>query len=105
MEKKQYYRISEVVEILGLEKASVIRYWEQEIKLLNPRKSSNGNRLYTQKDINILMSIKRLKEEGYKLEGINRYLVNKKKANNIDRYELVGRLKEIKSFLSSLVTE
>ena len=105
MEKKHYYQISEVIEILGLEKASVIRYWEQEIRVLNPKKAASGKRLYNEKDIKTLMEIKQLKEEGYTLSGINKVLVNRKKTGNIDRHEMIEKLKEIRAFLSSLLSE
>ena len=57
--KKLYYSIGEVSEITGL-KPYVLRYWESEFSNLAPSKNPAGNRAYTQKDINIILDIKRL---------------------------------------------
>ena len=104
-EEKYYYKISEVVLMVGVEKPSVIRHWEKEIKFLNPKKGTNGNRLYTQKDIDLLKKIKRYKEDGYKLDGINKALMKEKTSGKIDRIQLIDKLTEIKAFLQGLITE
>ncbi|MCK5707974.1 MAG: MerR family transcriptional regulator [Candidatus Aureabacteria bacterium] len=59
MQTKLYYSISEVSEITGLE-AYTLRYWEKEFPKLKPKKSRKGQRTYTQKDIDTIMSIKQL---------------------------------------------
>ena len=105
MDDKHYYRISEAVEILGIENPSVIRHWEKTIKMLNPKKSGNGNRLYTQKDIELLVKIKRYKSDGYTLDGINKALLKEKMLGKINRVQLVEKMKEIRDFLQSLQTE
>lgn len=56
---KLYFRIGEVSALTGLP-ASVLRYWETEFASLAPRKSSSGQRLYTQKDIEQAAEIKKL---------------------------------------------
>ncbi len=74
--KKLYYSISEVSRITDLEQY-VLRYWETEFDLLKPAKNSSGNRIYTNKDIKLILLIKKLlKEEKYTIEGAKKILKN-----------------------------
>lgn len=57
--KKLYYSIREVSEITGL-KQYVLRYWETEFPDLRPAKNRAGNRIYKQKDIDLIKRIKNL---------------------------------------------
>lgn len=67
--KKLYYSISEVSKITGLEQY-VLRYWESEFEQLKPAKNRAGNRIYTNRDIKLILYIKRLlREERYTIEG------------------------------------
>jgi DNA-binding transcriptional MerR regulator len=63
------YSIGEVGSILGL-KTHVLRYWEQEIDLLSPKKDSFGRRVYTRKDLQILLRVRHLiQERKYTVQG------------------------------------
>jgi DNA-binding transcriptional MerR regulator len=76
--EKLYYSISEVSKITGL-KAYVLRYWEKEFENLKPKKNRGGNRTYTQKDIEVINSIKYLrKKEKLTIEGARTKLTMKK---------------------------
>jgi DNA-binding transcriptional MerR regulator len=67
--KKLYYSISEVSRITGLEQY-VLRYWETEFPELKPAKNRAGNRIYTNKDIKLIVHIKQLlRDEKYTIEG------------------------------------
>ena len=59
---KLYYSISEVARMTGLE-AYVLRYWEKEFPTLHPRKTRGGNRLYTNKDIEVINQINHLRNK------------------------------------------
>ncbi|MBI5197234.1 MAG: MerR family transcriptional regulator [Nitrospirae bacterium] len=73
--EKLFYKIREVSEITGLE-AYVLRYWESEFPVLSPRKSKGGQRVYEQKDIDMVLKIKRmLYEEGFTIEGARKRLL------------------------------
>lgn len=66
---KAYFSISEVSEMLDLA-PSLIRFWESEFDMLQPRKNKKGNRIYTPDDIELLKEIQYLvKEKRYTLEG------------------------------------
>ncbi len=74
--KKLYYSIGEVSEIAQL-KPYVLRYWEGEFSNLSPAKNRAGNRVYTEKDINRILEIKRLLyQERFTIEGARQYFKN-----------------------------
>jgi DNA-binding transcriptional MerR regulator len=58
-EGKRYYRIGEVSRITGV-KPYVLRYWESEFRWMAPAKSRSKQRLYRQRDIEVIQLIKTL---------------------------------------------
>ncbi|MFN3780627.1 MAG: MerR family transcriptional regulator [Candidatus Kapaibacteriota bacterium] len=60
--QKLYYSISEVSKIVG-EPQYVLRYWEKEFPLLRPKKNRAGNRIYSEKDLKMVLTIKSLLRE------------------------------------------
>ncbi len=72
--KKLYYSISEVAKITDLEQY-VLRYWESEFDQLKPAKNRAGNRIYTNRDIKLILYIKKLlRDERYTIEGAKQVL-------------------------------
>lgn len=57
--QKLYYRIGEVAEIAGV-KPHVLRYWETEFGFLSPQKNEGNQRLYTAKDLQKVLTIRKL---------------------------------------------
>ena len=116
--KKLYYSISEVSKITGLEQY-VLRYWETEFDELKPAKNRAGNRIYTNKDIKLIMHIKKLlRDEKYTIEGAKKVLetyspepdeggqltlldVTPKK--KITDEEIKNEMTEVKEFLEQLL--
>lgn len=79
---KLYYSISEVSELTQLE-ATVLRFWQREFGQLRPKKNRAGNRMYREKDIQLIMEIKRLtREEGYTLDGAKKRIQEAGKAQS-----------------------
>jgi DNA-binding transcriptional MerR regulator len=73
--EKLYYRIGEVESLTGVP-AYVLRYWESEFKLLRPKKNPAGQRLYRQRDLDLVRRIKALLyEERLTLEGAKKRLL------------------------------
>jgi DNA-binding transcriptional MerR regulator len=73
--EKLYYRIGEVEESTGIP-AYVLRYWESEFKLLRPKKNPAGQRVYRQRDVDLVRRIKTLLyEERLTLEGAKKRLL------------------------------
>lgn len=84
--EKPYFRIGEVSRLTAT-KAFVLRYWETEFPMLQPIKSSKGQRLYRRQDIETVLAIKRLLyDEGFTIAGARRYLSE----GNGGGQELVG---------------
>ena len=53
----------------------VLRYWETEFPPLAPNKSGGGQRLYTQREIDVVMRIKQLLySEGFTIAGAKKKL-------------------------------
>ena len=72
--EKLYYRIGEVEEATGVP-AYVLRYWESEFKLLRPKKNPAGQRVYRQRDVELVRRIKTLLyDERLTLEGAKKRL-------------------------------
>src|SRR5215472_18126497 len=67
--EKLYFRIGEVAELCRLP-AYVLRFWETEFPLLKPVKSSTGQRMYRKRDVENVLSIKKmLYEDGVTIAG------------------------------------
>ena len=100
MDKKLYYTIGEVAEIVG-EQPTVLRFWESEFKQIRPVKNKRGVRSYTEHDIDILRRIHHLTREcGYTLEGAREQMRTPPLED--PKMELVNNLKEVRSFLTEL---
>ena len=96
LQDKRYYSIGEVASKFNVN-PSLIRFWEQEFKILNPKKNSRGNRKFTNKDIEALNKIYfLLKEKGYTIQGAKHYINNEKTSVKLD---IVNKLKLIKDKL------
>lgn len=81
--KKLYYSISEVSKLTNLEQY-ILRYWETEFDQLNPSKNRAGNRIYTNKDIKLIIEIKTLlREKKYTIEGAKKILSDGKSHSRI----------------------
>jgi len=86
--EKLYYRIGEVEEIAGVP-AYVLRYWESEFKLLRPKKNPAGQRLYRQRDLELVQRIKTLLyDERLTLEGARKRLLAESRRSQASQLEL-----------------
>ena len=99
--KKLYYRIGEVAEIFNVP-TSTIRYWESEFDVLRPRKSTKGNRMFTERDMRYLQMIYQLvKVKGYTIQGAKDAL--KTKFDSLEKNAMMIRtLSDTKRFLNDL---
>ncbi len=98
---KLYYTIGEVAEMFSVN-TSLIRFWEKEFDVLQPKKNKKGNRLFTQKDIlNLRIIYHLLKERGFTIEGARKKLKGNKEdtANNV---EVIDKLNHIKTELAKI---
>jgi DNA-binding transcriptional MerR regulator len=68
------YKIGEVCKIADVQ-PYVLRYWETEFPALAPNKSGGGQRLYSQREIDIILRIKQLLySEGFTIAGAKKKL-------------------------------
>jgi len=71
---KKLYKIGEVCKIADVQ-PYVLRYWETEFPSLAPNKSGGGQRLYTRREIDIILRIKQLLySEGFTIAGAKKKL-------------------------------
>src|SRR3954451_18758306 len=68
------YKIGEVCKIAEVQ-PYVLRYWETEFPALAPNKSGGGQRLYTRREIDVILRIKQLLySEGFTIAGAKKKL-------------------------------
>ncbi|MCL2669997.1 MAG: MerR family transcriptional regulator [Syntrophaceae bacterium] len=74
---KSYFRIGEVSKILQV-KPYVVRFWESEFKTVRPARTGSDQRRYHRKDVEELLTIRRLLyEENYTINGARKQLRKK----------------------------
>jgi DNA-binding transcriptional MerR regulator len=95
---KLYHSIAEVANLFDVN-ASLLRFWEKEFTQISPKKTSRGDRLYTQKDIDTISVIYYLtRERKFTLEGTKAYLKRDKANINLEK-DLVTELLQLQQFL------
>src|SRR5687768_16995630 len=98
--QKQYYPIGEVA-IMFKENQSLIRYWETEFDILQPRKNRKGDRYFRPVDIkNLVLIYDLLRRRKFTIEGAKDYLKKNKKAE--EKFAMIQSLEKIKTFLLEL---
>ncbi len=106
---KLFYTIGEVAEMFKV-KASLIRYWENEFDIIQPKLNKKGNRLFTPGDIESYKIIFNLiRVQGLTLDGAKKYLKENKKevkheikSTETQFAEIENKLKKIKKELMDL---
>lgn len=61
------YSIQQVADMTGLSK-QVIRKWEERYELVEPQRLDNGYRMYSDADINTILTVKSLAEQGHSIK-------------------------------------
>ncbi|MCM8785869.1 MAG: MerR family transcriptional regulator [Candidatus Omnitrophica bacterium] len=100
--KIKFYYIRDASKLLDIP-PHILRYWEKQLnlKIMRDRK---GNRIYTDKDIEVLKNIKLLiYNDGLRIKGVKKKLKEKKLENKKECVKLLKKifkkLKEIKKCL------
>lgn len=104
------FKIGHAAELVGV-KPYVLRFWETEFDALKPKKSRKGQRVYSRRDVETAMMIKKLLyEDRFSIEGARtklRELRSKvKEERNVSSVLEEARslaLDELKSIASELV--
>src|SRR5437763_8324896 len=98
--QKQYYSIGEVATMFNVN-TSLIRYWENEFDILEPRKNRKGDRYFKPVDIkNIQLIHDLLRRRKFTIEGAKEFLKKNRQAK--EKFEMIQSLQKIRSFLLDL---
>ncbi|MDP1842819.1 MAG: MerR family transcriptional regulator [Sediminibacterium sp.] len=101
LQQKLYYSISEVAGWFNVN-TSLLRYWENEFDILQPRKTRKGDRLFRIEDIkNLQLIYFLLRQRKFSIEGAKSYLKNNKQKISVET-QLVQSLTSFKTFLLQL---
>ena len=106
--EKELYKIGEVCRMADVQ-PYVLRYWETEFPPLAPNKSGGGQRLYTRREIDIILRIKQLLySEGFTIAGAKKKLEVEMSepaaapAVSAQKMDLAGVKKELREILRLL---
>lgn len=98
--QKQYYSIGEVSKWFRVNQ-SLVRYWETEFDILQPRKNRKGDRFFRPIDVkNLLLIHDLLRRRKFTIEGAKDYL--KKNKNSEEKFAMIQSLEKIKNFFLEL---
>jgi DNA-binding transcriptional MerR regulator len=104
-----YFRIGDVSELLGVE-PYVLRFWESEFPMLQPKKGKTGHREYKRKDVELLLEIKRLLyDEGFTISGARKFLKDRqgpgKKRDDPSQMRLIPNSHQVRPALQAVRKE
>ena len=98
--EKLYYNIGEISKAFNVN-PSLLRFWEKEFDILNPKKTIKGTRKYNSVDIkNLKLIFNLLKIRGFTIDGAKEKLKTESK-----KIEIVQKLEKIKSKLEIIEKE
>lgn len=102
--KKLYYSIREVADMLGVE-TYLLRNWEKKFPMIRPKKNAKGTRLYRQEDIDTIRLVYSLvKEKGMTWDGALRKIKeNPNKA--VSQEAIKQRLVKVREELVAMIDE
>jgi len=99
--EKLYYSIGEVSEMFSVA-PSLIRFWESEFEIIQPKKNRKGNRQFTKEDIDNVRTIYHLvKEKGFTLQGAKEMLKNDTQSVK-DKMEMMDSLRRVRQFMAEV---
>lgn len=80
---KEFFSIGDVCELTEL-KPHVLRYWESQFKGLSPVKNRSGNRVYSRREVEMVMLVKHLLyTEKYTIDGARQKIDEYKRAGGV----------------------
>jgi DNA-binding transcriptional MerR regulator len=95
--QKHYYTMGEVADMFRVNQ-SLLRFWEAEFNILQPKKNKKGDRYFRPVDIkNLHLIYHLLRQRKYTIEGAKDFL--KKNSRAEEKFETIKKLEEVKRFL------
>ena len=96
---KLYFKIGEVSSLTGLP-THVLRFWEGEFSVIQPKRTTSGQRLYRQQDVLTIFRIRHLlHERKFTIEGARQHL---KALRRQSRQDGADPLDEIRAELEAI---
>lgn len=90
----KYYSIGDICRILDV-KPHVVRYWEQEIPTLVPRKNRFGTRMYTRRDLQTYLRVKHLLyKRRYTIDGARNRILEEMSEGRADQAARIECMRE-----------
>lgn len=100
--EKNYYRIREVAEILGIP-VTTLRFWEKQFTIIKPRRTTSGQRLYTPADIDkVAMICYLVRDKGMRLDAAEEQLRSNPKGVERGSRALM-RLRVVRAELAEMI--
>lgn len=101
---KLYYTIGQVAQMFEVN-ASMIRFYEKEFDILQPKLNAKGNRLFKPEDVeNLKIIFDLIKNKGYTLQGAKEFLKNNSDGAK-ENLRVIASLEKMKAFMLDLVKE
>ena len=95
---KMYYTMGEVSAMFDVNQ-SLIRFYEKEFDVLQPKKNKKGNRYFTPEDLdNFKIIFHLIRDKGYTLQGAKDHLKNNMDGTR-DNQRVIDSLENMKKFL------
>lgn len=95
---KMYYTMGEVSAMFGVNQ-SLLRFYEKEFSVLQPKKNKKGNRYFTPEDLeNFKIIFHLINDKGYTLQGAKDHLKNNM-GDTRDNQRVIDSLENMKKFL------
>ena len=95
---KMYYTMGEVSAMFDVNQ-SLIRFYEKEFDILQPKKNKKGDRYFTPEDVeNLKIIFHLIRDKGYTLAGAKEHLKNDTGGTK-DNQSVINTLENLKKFL------
>ncbi len=95
------YSIGEAEELTGI-KSHILRYWEEVIPGFAPKKDLGGRRIYSQRDIDLILRLKFLiNERKFTIEGARDEIL-RENSNYDTKADTLDSIRQLRSELTGL---
>lgn len=95
------FSIGEVEHLTGI-KAHILRYWEEVVPSLTPKKDLNGRRTYSTRDVEIILRLKHLiKDKKFTIEGARNQIIAEADMNE-DSAKIMQNLNQLRGEILKL---
>ena len=95
------YTIGQIEDLTGV-KAHVLRYWEEVVPGFTPRNDMSGRRLYSQREVDLILRLKYLiTEKKFTAEGAGRQIIEEAQAVQ-DNADLISQIRECRQYLTEV---